>query len=90
MSPTPRVDEAAERGSDLGMANMTWSGIWPLARTLERELADAVEVLRIIEDGDRNSIGEFYGTWSGSQCADMARAFLQRVEQARENDGRPI
>ena len=49
MRPTPRVDAAAERGSDLGMANMTWSGIWPLARTLERELGEAVEALEALQ-----------------------------------------
>ena len=40
-SDTPRTDAAAERGSDLGGANTMWSGIWPLARDLERELAAA-------------------------------------------------
>lgn len=40
-SDTPRVDAAADRGSNLGAANVAWSGIWPLARDLERELAAA-------------------------------------------------
>ena len=40
-SDTPRVEAAAERGSSLGLASTAWSGIWPLARDLERELATA-------------------------------------------------
>jgi hypothetical protein len=40
-SDTPRTDAAAERGSDLGLANFAWSGIWNHARQLERELAAA-------------------------------------------------
>jgi len=39
MSDTPRIDAAAKAGSDLGQANEAWSGIWPLARQLERENA---------------------------------------------------
>lgn len=42
-SNTPRVDAAAERGSDLGPANTWISGIWPLARELEIELAKVTE-----------------------------------------------
>ena len=40
-SDTPRTDAAADRGSSLGLAITAWSGIWSLARDLERELAAA-------------------------------------------------
>ena len=40
-SDTPRTDAAADRGSSLGLAITAWSGIWSLARDLERELATA-------------------------------------------------
>ena len=79
MRPTPRVDAAAKRGSDLGMANMTWSGIWPLARILERELAEAVELLQSVTEAlageypEDNSITDLVRV-------NQAHAFLKRME----------
>ena len=42
---TPIVDKCAERGSDLGLANESWSRIWPTARSLERHARAMAEAL---------------------------------------------
>ena len=42
---TPIVDKCAERGSDLGLANESWSRIWPTARSLECHARAMAEVI---------------------------------------------
>ena len=70
MSKTPRVDAAAERGSDHGLGNVMMSGIWPLARQLESENAEMAELLKRIVHGGRASIS----------ILEEARALLAKVE----------
>ena len=88
MSETPRVDEAAERGSDLGAANTWMSGIWELARTLERELAAVTReretaYARGLEEG-RKDLAAITRDWDEGAARERIAELTRERDEARE------
>ena len=81
MRPTPRTDALYRRhhpAQAMPDMNQSYSAFVEHARTLERELAEAVELLKaiiILDDGDQPDL------WHYQDEFNAARAFLKRMEQ---------
>ena len=84
MRPTPRTDAAIESP----MRPTVLRDAVDIARALERELAEAVELLEACVQAAAHDVVEDFS--AVSNAADAAFAFLQRMEQAGRNDGHSV
>ena len=77
MRPTPRTDAIYKPTKD-SFARVPMNKSYDYARTLERELAEAVELLRVCVTAASKDIVEDFS--HVSNAADAALTFLKRME----------